>query len=393
MSGKNFRWLLPCAALLIAALTWWFGRPFLPGPASGDGRPGGGSSASRNAASPDGATRPPEDQRSAPRTAAQIDDILSRITAASDPRASRALLAELRQILDALPRNIASLEVRSFLASRKDAATKLDVTLKAGGALDDSSSVRVFMLDYLGQIDRAAAAAVGRQILSAPTSPDEWAVSLRNVAWADSSPDTLAYLRTKAGEMISNPAWRQKPSAGFLEAFDVIVHARGFDLAPQLTELVRDKENRAVAHAAYLTLDRLTIADPATTLAALAARPELMEGREQTRANFFARGDVRDPQQKALLESYLLDPRRSAQELQAFAGLFPSANYMISNNLLTETSTPAREELATRDIVALQVIEEWLADPRFTALQPQFATIRDRLRTFVQQAATPPLVR
>lgn len=74
---------------------------------------------------------------------------------------------------------------------------------------------------------------------------------------------------------------------------------------------------------------------PRAALVLLAAHPELMEGREKTRANFFARADLRDPQQKALLESYLLDPRRSAQELQTFAGIFPNANYMISNNLLT----------------------------------------------------------
>jgi len=46
------------------------------------------------------------------------------------------------------------------------------------------------------------------------------------------------------------------------------------------------------------------------------------------------RGDVRDTKQRALLETYLLDPRSSAQELQTFAGIFPNADYMISTNLL-----------------------------------------------------------
>jgi hypothetical protein len=39
--------------------------------------------------------------------------------------------------------------------------------------------------------------------------------------------------------------------------------------------------------------------------------------------------------------------------------------------------------LAARDIVALQVVEGWLTDPRFAGLQPQFTTMRNRLRTFV----------
>lgn len=322
--------------------------------------------------------------------AEQLDGILARLSTTDSPEMSRKILAELRSLLDSLPRDVASREVLSFLGLQKDAATKLEVTVQAGGALGDASSLRVFLLGYLGEIDRTAAAAIGKQILSAPTAADEWAVSLRNVAWADDTPGNRAYLRAKAGEMIANPAWRQNPSSGFLEAFDVVVHARGFDLAPQLTELVRDKENRAVAHAAYLTLDRLTIADPATALAALAAQPELMEGREQTRANFFARADVGNPQQKALLEGYLLDPRRSAQELQTFAGLFPNANYMVSNNLLTATATPAHADLAVRDRDALAVVESWSQDSRFAALKPQIEAIRARLSTFVQQAAANP---
>ena len=63
-----------------------------------------------------------------------------------------------------------------------DAVTQLDLTIGPGGVLGDASSLRVFLLDYLGQIDRPAAAALARQILTAPTSPDEWAISLRNVA-------------------------------------------------------------------------------------------------------------------------------------------------------------------------------------------------------------------
>src|SRR5205823_4306037 len=107
------------------------------------------------------------------------------------------------------------------------------------------------------------------------------------------------------------------------------------------------------------------------------------------RANFFARADVRDAQQKSLLEAYLLDPRRSSEELKTFTGLYPNANYMISNNLLTPTKTPAHAELAERDRAALETVEAWLADPRFAKLAPQLSATRDRLQEFVRQAAAP----
>lgn len=320
----------------------------------------------------------------------QIREVLTRLKASTDKSVNRGLIAELRVLLDSLPPNVASHEVRSLLASRIDAPTQLDVTVKKGGKLGDASSFRVVLLDYLGQIDREAAAIVSREILSVPTSADEWAVSLRNVAWADDSADTMEFLRRKAAEMISNTAWRKNPSAGFLEAFDVIVHARGFGLAPQIAELVRDKENRSLAYAAFLTLDRLTLSDAAAALAPLAEQPALMAGREQTRANFFARLDVSDAPQRALLEKYLLDTHRSPQELQTFAGIFPNANFMISNNLLTANPTPSHDELAVRDRVTLQVIEGWLADPRFVDLQPHLAKMRNRLRTFVQKTSAAP---
>ena len=96
---------------------------------------------------------------------------MTRLTAAGDPETSRTILAGLRSWLAALPREVASRELLAFLRQEKDAATKLDVTVKAGGTLGDASSLRVCLLDYLGQIDRPAAAALGRQILSALTPP------------------------------------------------------------------------------------------------------------------------------------------------------------------------------------------------------------------------------
>lgn len=385
MNGRTLALLSSVAGVALALALWWLARPIAPVPMTVSNPLVGASPVPSMPApaSPAVASAPPV-QRT---PATMLDDIQARLEAANKADASREILADLRKSLEALPREAASREVQSFLALKKDAATRLDVTVKPGGALGDASSLRVFLLDYLGQIDRPAAAAVGKEILSTPISPDEWAVSLRNIAWADDSPDNLAYLRGRAREMIANADWRRQPSAGFLEAFDVIVHARGFDLTPQLAGLVRDKDNRAVAYAAYLTLDRLTLADPASALEPLSARPELMEGREQTRANFFARADVRDPQQRSLLEGYLLDPRHSTEELRTFAGLFPNANQMISSNLLTPTATPAAGELAAGDRAALQVVEAWLTDPRFAKLKPQFTATRDRLRSFVLQAA------
>ena len=269
---------------------------------------------------------------------------------------------------------------------------KLDAPIGQGfkigakGFLNEAPTLRTFLLDYLGQIDPVAAAEYARVILSSKDSPDEWAVALRNLATGDPSVGGRALLQQKAGELLQYGPWQQNPSTGYLEAFDVAVFLGGTSLVPALTELVRMQDNPAVAHAAYLALDRLAITEPAALLGALEADSNLMQGREQTRADYFARADVRDPQQRQVLESYLLDPRTSPQELQQFGGVFPNANFMVSQNLLTPTPTPDHAALTSRDAASLQAVQAWLADPRFASLQGQLQRVEQRLEGFARQA-------
>jgi hypothetical protein len=363
------RKLLPPLALLVlllaAATVWRFARP--PSPA-GKSAPGA-TATSANA----GARRDVSmDMRtpSALPVAAQLDESLARLVASNNPATNRLILADLRRTLDSLSPGVASREVQRFLSSARDAATKLDVTIEAGGGLGDASSLRVFLLDYLGRIDRSAAGAIAAQILSRETAPDEWAVSLRNYAWANPGPDGKVFLEAKARQFLNHTAWVKDPSAGFLEAFDTIVYAHGTALLPELAALVRDQENRPTSHAAYLTQ--------------LVEQPELMTGREQSRANLVARADVRVPEQRALVEKYLLDPVRQSEELAAFADSYPNANYMISNNLLTTAETPASGQLAAHDREALKTVEQWQKDPRFERLNSLLARMHKRLRNFVR---------
>jgi hypothetical protein len=186
--------------------------------------------------------------------------------------------------------------------------------------------------------------------------------------------------------MLVHEPWQHDPSAGFLEAFDVAVYLGGTKLLPELAALVRRTDNQALSHAAFLALDRLAIADPTAVLNKLQSAPELMQGREVTRANYFARADAGDPQQRVALENYLLNPQLNPAELTTFAGLYPNANYMVSYNLLTRTQTPDHETLVRKDREALKVLEGWIQDARFEKLQPQLQAMKSRVQTFVQQA-------
>ncbi len=151
-----------------------------------------------------------------------------------------------------------------------------------------------------------------------------------------------------------------------------------------MTGLLQESNNPALTHASFLALDRLAINDPQTTLGALLADPAALNGHEATRADYFARADVSDPAQRQLVEDYLLSPQTGAAELNAFAGIFPNANYMLSPNLLTSSQPPDRAALVARDAAALKAVQEWLADPRFARLQPALSQMETRISGYVQ---------
>lgn len=322
----------------------------------------------------------------APALPATLESALRTLRSGASVATNQQTLAELQRALHTVPAGQAALVITQFLDAKSDAATGQEFKLGPGGRLEASPSLRTFLLDQLGQIDPAAAAAYARVILASMDSPDEWALALRNLAKGDPSEEGRKLATGKLQAMLTNTAWQQAPSVGFLEAFDVAVHLHSSELLSTLTDLVRAKDNQAVAHAAYLALDRLAISDPTPTLTALQANFESMAGREVTRANYFARADVRDPAQLRVVEAYLLNPALTAVELDKFSALYPNANFMVSHNLLTDSTTPSRAWLTGRDQETLNVVRRWQGEPRFERLRPQLQVIEHRLQQFVQQA-------
>ncbi len=251
-------------------------------------------------------------------TNSSLQKIYSSLQTAPDAKVTRNQLAELRATLAAMSTKEAVATIRQMLDSKADAPTQLGFKVASDGFLDAAPTLRTFLLDELGRIDPAAAADYARVILASMDSPDEWAVALRNLARGDTSVEGHDLLAEKTAAMLQNESWQQNPSVGFLESFDMAVYLGGTSLMPTLSEMVKRPEDPAISHAAYLALDRLVINDTTTTLTALQADPDLMQGREATRANYFARADVRNPDQRQVLENYLLNPQISAAELNAF---------------------------------------------------------------------------
>jgi len=320
----------------------------------------------------------------------QIEHARSQLASAASVEQARQILNDLKNRLLSLPPEVASAAIASFLREPdRDVATGIEFKVGRGGSLSGHPSLRVALLDWLAEIDPARAGELAEQVLATPTHPDEWAVCLRNYARAHPGNDNREFLRTKTEEMIRNPVWRENPSVGFLESFDVLVHAHATESAELLGTLVADKspKGKALAHAAYLAMDRLAIREPVAMMQQFAAHPEISKARGPMVANMFARADLRDPDQRALVRAYLLDPSRTQQELRAFAGVYPNNNYAISKNLLSTPSTAKGTDLAAHDRAALAIVTRWLNDPAFASVKPHIQTMQQRLSTFVGQAS------
>ncbi|MDA1275796.1 MAG: hypothetical protein O2960_17390 [Verrucomicrobia bacterium] len=302
-------------------------------------------------------------------------------------QSSRRILSELAASLAAVPHEDASTAIQEILASGIDVQTQIEFEVGEGGRLNGANTLRVFLLDFLGQIDSQAASEIARTVLRKQVAPDEWAVCLRNFARANASPDSREFLLDRLRALLGHQPWRHDPTKGYLEAFDVVVHLGSGQLVPDLTRLLLMTNNQAAAHASYLALDRLAITDPIPVLAALADDPSLMQGREITRASFFARVDVSNPEQRRLVEEYLTNPSLQSEELEAFADSFPNENYRISQNLITVTPPRPGSVIAQRDRETVRVVEEWMRQERFSGIRPHLEIIWKRLREFTKQEA------
>lgn len=301
--------------------------------------------------------------------------------------AAAAALADFRKEMLAMPREQALARLTQFLDSRDDTRTQLGFAVGPGGVLTESPTLRVYLLDLLAEIDPVSAAAYAETVLATSASADEWAVAMRNLARGRTDDAGKVLLRERFTQLLHNPDWLEHPTAGFLEAFDVAVHLRSPALVPELMALVNTNGTQASAHAAHLALDRMIQRDPVPALAALLRDPAGLPGHDLTRAGYVARANVAEPQQRQLVEAYLLNPQLGTEELMAFAEGFPNGNFMMSHNLITTSEVPASNVLVQRDRQALQVVQSWLRDPRFASRRAALEIMRDRLTTFVEQAS------
>ncbi len=287
-------------------------------------------------------------------------------------------LALLRSRLLAADPHEAMAAILAFLGTGQDSRTGEAFGLQKGGGLAGAPTLRVLLLDLLGRIARDAgtddAAAFSRALLARKTSADEWAIALRNVAW--SSPDDRAFLAAKMREMLDYQPWRQRPGAGFLEAFDVIVFTRNATFASDLAALATSEDD-AVKRAAAAAMDRLSEMAPLDVMNYLNGHPGEFADRPFLRADYFSKADLSQGQQRQAVEAYLARADVAAAEKAKLLAVFASPGTFVGDTLVTQPATADDAPQRTAGLRA--AVGDWLKGNRFPDLAGPLAQLQRRL--------------
>lgn len=296
-------------------------------------------------------------------------------------------LQEIAHQLRSLPPDVAVAVLILLLEEGLDAQTGLAFKVGPGGNLTTAPTLRVWMIDLLGQIDPAEGARYARRIYERQDSADEWALALRN-EWRTAVPSgQIAEVRQRAIGLINRDQWAETPSDGFLEAFDLTVATLAWEAVPRLEELLAPSRRSELRRASWVALDRLALETPADFLPLLAQREDWLNTQPLVRAGLLARADLATDRQRFAIESYLMRPGLSAEEGAKFFALVPNVNATVSHNLATTSRVPTLQDAARLDRAALQALQSWQARPEFQRWNGPMTSAEARLRESIAAAA------
>jgi hypothetical protein len=290
----------------------------------------------------------------------------SQLSEAAQKASGPETIAELRTTLDPLPKAEAVAWILRMLDSGRDAVTGQPFRIGSGGSLTEAPTLRVWLLDRLGQLDPTSAAKYSQRIYERLGSADEWAIALRNDWRVAVQTGGMASVRNRVLELLDNPGWAADPSIGFLEAFDVAVATLSWEAVPRFERWLTSGESRPLQKAAWLALDRLAIESPTDFTTQLNLNPGWLATQPSIRAGLMARANIAIETDRLAMEAYLRRGDLSEVEGQRFFELYPNVSGSVSQNLVTIARLVSLSEVAHRDQRALQGVRDWLERADFS---------------------------
>lgn len=374
-SRSSFRTVAALAVVAVALSLWWTTRPEPPAdnPSSKAAAPTPPTVSNPTPAQPEGPAARLARARAELGSQAKAEDV-------------QTLLARLRDELLAAPSAPVVSALLDELRSGADVPTGLDFRVGAQGNLATWPTWRTWLLDLLGQIDPATAAAHSAEVYARRNSADEWSLAMRN-EWRGLDPAQRATaVRERARELVFADDWVQRPTPGFLEGVDASVATLAWEFLPRFEAWLAPESSKELRHAGWIALEKLALENPSDFLPALAANASWLSSQPLIRAGLMARADVGDDRQWRAVDAYLGRSDISAAEASKFFELVPHMNAPIAHTLISTLRVPSAAEAAHRDRGTLAKIREWRADPRLTRWSEQITAADTRLAESVASA-------
>jgi hypothetical protein len=271
----------------------------------------------------------------------------------------------------------------SFLNGGNDAQTGLGFAVQSDGSLAAAPSLRVALLDYLGEMDRTAAARYAETIFQRSNVPDEWAVALRDLGkdLGRSAASVSPTYKGRVEDLLTRKEWLEKPTPGYLHAFDSAVFIGGKDVVEKLVAAHDTLVNPQIVFASRLALDRLALNDFGTTAEVIRRGRDSFAVDPKDRAAILSRANPLSSHDVELIYNYLKDETVGLGEKAWFLRSFPNANLELSNNLLTSNNVLLMANVAEMDRAALAILRQWFSenwpDVLRAELQDQINFLRD----------------
>ncbi len=316
-----------------------------------------------------------------------IDRCISNISATRfNPVSTLGFMRALQSELLGFESNEAARAIIDFLNVGKDLETGWVFEVGLGGDLDSSPTLRVALLDWLGQVHAIEAARYAEHILQDYDSPDEWALALRNIGRVD-EPSMRELLIAKSTALLSHSPWLDKPTGGFLHAFD----AAAFSGDPSFVKIFAELQtpglqHEAVAWAAHVAMEKMVLAKPQESLRVLLENPDLLEEVPGSRGEYFSHLNPADHDSRAVAKEYLGASTSKANELAEFSKRFPSFDCLTEASLLTTPLATTAREMIDADEAARSFADELLADPAYDSIKPFLMAIRQRAESYLASA-------
>lgn len=249
----------------------------------------------------------------------------------------------------------------------------------ARGFLDTYPTFRTALLDILEELDPDRAVTVGKGILNTSASADEWAISLRTLSKHASAPEDKRFLENKVSELLEMHSWLEEPTFGYLHAFDAAVAGGHLAGIVRLGEIVANPPNRAISHAATISVDRFFQIHPSVGSGYLIRNPEFLKNEPGFRATLLARINPMDVDSINLVENYLENHSFGSSEKRTFISNFPNFNSTYSYNLITGSLLYSRSDMRERSIAAHVQMSKWLAEDTYPEFEDVIASRVNRL--------------